>query len=215
MVRDVQTRPEWYLNITATSCIGLLAFGLFWGGLSVHRSLGSVPLGMAFQIIPWLSTTVSMYTPRLAPEPALVLAGMGISTILIMGLRDDPHSCGAKAAMGMGLWVGFGAASKITFLPMALAPLIVLRGIRARTLFGAISIVSFAGWTLPVWGRYAYFAQWIGNLLTHSGRYGHGPSGLIDRANYGGDLVHLLANEPLLVVGLLGGCVFWTFWLCR
>src|SRR5262249_4443771 len=105
-------------------------------------------------------------------------------------------------AVLFGLLTGAALATKITALPLAAIPLVLLPW---RWKFGylALSAGSFLLATLPIVPKYKGFAEWLIVLGTHTGAYGEGEEGFIDPDKYRSGLWSLAQGESIFFVILL------------
>jgi hypothetical protein len=84
-----------------------------------------------------------------------------------------------------------------------LIPLILFPKLKNKILYLFAALISFVIFTLPIIRMYPRFFDWIFNLLTHSGRYGSGPSKLISTQKYIKNIKHLLVGNPFFSIILV------------
>jgi hypothetical protein len=95
--------------------------------------------------------------------------------------------------------------SKITFLPVLVAFLLVERGWNRR-LQSALWVVGFSLlWTIPIWAKYERVIAWFWGLAARQGPYGLGPSGMVSPVSLGSGVTQLLVDNPLYLASLVAG----------
>ena len=209
VTRDVLLRPEHYLSVIVAGAAVLLFLALLCCGWQIWRATGRLGLGVLAQTAFFASPVLAVNACRFMPEPFMILLALVLSTALICA---PVPSLSRLRAWGFAACIaalcGCGLAAKITFLPLALVPLLVLRGVIPRLIFGGSTVAWFVVCTLPIRDRYAQFWGWVVNLATHQGRYGHGEPGGLSLPAFCADFRKLAASETVfLALFLLGGAL--------
>lgn len=204
-------RPEYYLKainfvLVMLNVLVFLALGVF-----TYLLTNNFVLSLWLQISPFFSITLLQFgLTRVTPEPLLFFSSSMMIVFLVVKVhsKDVPS---ARENINMiiifALVTGFGVACKVTFIPLAIIPLILLPKLKNKVLYLFASGIGFVIFTLPIIRMYPRFFEWIVNLLSHSGRYGSGPSKLISTEKYLKNIVQLLLGNPffsiILVLALL------------
>jgi hypothetical protein len=201
---DVLQRPEYYLSAINAVMVGLNAFMLFILGLVTFHWSRNIWFSVWLQLAPFLSITLLQFgLTRVSPEPLLFFSSLAMVTLFVnLAFLAPGAEAGAGAAKKQAFFIillalitGFGIASKVTFIPMMIIPLVVLPRFKNKLLYLGVSIYSFVMFTLPIVRMYPRFFDWIYKLLSHSGRYGSGPSGLLASQNYLKNIKELLVGD--------------------
>jgi hypothetical protein len=210
---DVLQRPEYYLKAINILMIVLNVLMLFSLGMFTYFLTDNFWLSLWLQLSPFFSITLLQFgLTRVTPEPVLFFSGSLMIVVLVFVLkahRDNFTTPGENVIMIFifGLITGFGIACKVTFIPLVVIPLILFPKIKNKILYLFAAVISFVIFTLPIIRMYPRFFDWIFNLLTHSGRYGGGPSQLISTQKYIKNIKHLLVGNPffsmILVLALV------------
>lgn len=222
---DVINRPEYYLHAIQLFITLSNALLLFFLGCFTYKYTGKLILSLWLQSAPFFSFTLllSGFT-RLTPEPLLFSAGLWLIILLVKYIpftnfstppeiiqeaneRNKTTDLDFKAITWLSLTSGFGMAGKITFAPLLIIPLIIIKKWKKKLFYLAGSITSFILFTLPIMGMYDEFFRWIYNLLVHKQRYGTGEIGMISLAEYLENIKKLLLAHPLFTGGLVFACL--------
>jgi hypothetical protein len=181
---DVIQRPEHYL--LAANGLLLLAFAgaLVIAGLAALRATGSLLAGVAMQLLPGLSPLVALHVLCVKPEPFLATLTTLLAALVLHTLDPDRAKGRVPEAAWFGVLVGLAVAAKITAAPLAVVPLVLLRGLRPRALFAGVALLTSALATLPAWPALRGFREFITGIATHSGQYGTGPPSVFDLQEY-------------------------------
>ncbi len=204
----VLTFPEFYLNsinnvLTAINVLMLLLLGIgttyfarsIWSGLWIQMAVFFSPITLQFGLT------------RVTPEPLLFFAAMAMVLWLFYYLHHWRRASEPKRGQFIPILLaavitGLGVATKITFIPMMAVPFLLIPRLRNKLLYLGASVAGFVIFTLPIIRMYPQFFGWIKNLLTHSGQYGGGPSGLISSGKYFRNMGRLLAGDPFFATTL-------------
>jgi len=195
------------MEILRISLIALNALVLLFLGLTAFLLLGNLWAGLVLQIAPFLSVTlVEECFTKVAPEQLLFTAVSVLVMSLIKYSRCQERGT-AKYSILFGLIAGFGLATKMTFLPFLIIPLIVLVGKQNKWIYIFSVPLSFVLFTLPAVTVYPQMAYWFLNLGTHTGTYGQGSSGIIDFSQYFSALLQIAINNKALIIVLIVGII--------
>jgi|GEM_PF-990159 len=212
---DVLKHPEFYLRAIDIVMVFLNMLMSWFLGLVCSRFTRSKWISMWMQITPFLSDIVLINgITRVSPEPLLLFSSMALLALIIIMLNSIDAGNSTVLPVMFAAVTGFGIAVKITFLPMAVIPLVLFPGLRKKINYLIMVAVSFVLFTLPIIGQYGEFFKWIRRLTTHTGRYGTGETGIISLSSYFENMVKLLTGQPLfagvMVMSLIVlALVFW------
>jgi len=203
MIRNVLSDPEKYLigisHLTALlNALALFSLGVI--GYGVTRSL--LP-ALLLQSGPFLSTVIIRHAETVAPESLLIFATLVLCCLMVSALRPgslDNHRL--LYAIGFSLVAAFGVATKLTFLPIALAPIFLLWTWRSLGVYAISFSLFFALFLLPVLPEWGVMFNWVSGLIFSSGFHGTGEAQLIDLSSYPGK-VYKLASRPLFFLSIL------------
>lgn len=125
--------------------------------------------------------------------------------MLVLKLFYDHRSADdARTAVLFGMVCGAGVTTKLTFLPLLLLPMILLRGWKCRGIFVGAFFLTAGLILSPVSSRYAEILDWIKQISVERSSIG----------KYLADLKGLLmAHWPLTILMGVGGLVVIDQWM--
>jgi hypothetical protein len=199
---EVLVRAEWHLSLLNGTVVTIyLACLLLLPGL-VWRKTGDLAAALILQASPFLLGNNFEVLGRFNPEPVLVVVCLLMAALLYL------YSLGALDRLGVGTALLFGAiaatglASKVTFLPVLIVPLLCLESWRERGVYLATAYGCWELWLLPAAPQYGRIHAWLFSLATRQGRYGSGEAGWLP-TDYGTNLVRLILDNGFLSTTIL------------
>lgn len=211
LAADVVNRPELYLTVFHRTMLGLYTAMLVLAGWALMRFCNSPPLALCLQLTPWLSVSSMNAMTRVMPEPMLLTVSAGLAAILLIHAQAGRQVHARQFTIGYAIVIGLAVATKVTALPLAVIPLLMLPNHRSRGWYAAGALMSFVVLTLPMISRYKGFAVWLMHLFTHTGKYGSKEAGFPETGVYLQSIVTLCRQEPVLtgLVLLAGAAAVW------
>jgi hypothetical protein len=205
---DVLQRPEYYLKAINIVLIVLNVLMLLTLGMFTYFLAKNIWLSLWLQFSPFFSITLLEFgLPRVTPEPLLFFSSSLMMAVLVFVLTHPGNltTPGKNVIMIFifGIIIGFGIACKVTFIPLAVIPLILFPKVKNKLLFLFAAVISFVMFTLPIIRMYPRFFDWIFNLFTHSGHYGGGAAKLVSTQKYFKNIKLLLAGNPFFSIILV------------
>ncbi len=203
MLADVISNPELYIQATIYT-INLLSAGmLLLLGFITYRRTRNIRLALFLQLIPFVHSLGMETLARVIPE-SLMLSLLCLWIIQIINMYADKESMPHKKMQGLSLGIlyGLSVALKLTLLPFAVVPLIILSGWKSRLTFILVSVLSFVVFAFPVFLKYNLFKKWVTNIIWHTGTYGTGDSGIWHWNEFLVHLKLLAGNSQFLIVSL-------------
>jgi hypothetical protein len=192
-----------FIELERKSLIVLNSLALLLLGFISWIMLRNVWLSLLLQIMPYTSANLTEHVfTKLSPEPVLLIATTAL-VLLVIGFYFRVKRDENKYAILFALAAGFGVATKATFLPLILIPLLLLASNILRKRFLLFFVLSFIFFTLPAVPQYPHMAKWFLLLTTHTGTYGEGGLGIFNVAQYLNNLLEICLINPILSVTLL------------
>lgn len=174
ILEKVFSDPEFYLNVLNKSLVLINCLALYLLGLFTYRQTSNLSLSIFIQLSPFISFEILYGLVIVSPENFLILCVLCISGVLfyyVYNKDSDKHM--TALAIVCGIICGFGTVSKLTFLPVCLLPLILLKGLKSKLLFTFTAITVFVFIFLPALSNFSKFTSWFINLTVNSGIHGH------------------------------------------
>jgi hypothetical protein len=160
-------------------------------------------LSLLLQIMPFTSVNLTEHVfTKVSPEPVLLIVTAALILLIFryyFSLKRDEKI----NVLLIALVAGFGIATKATFLPLILIPLLLLNSWMLRKRFLLFLGLFFIVFTLPAVPEYPHMAKWFLLLSSHTGTYGAGGLGIFNVAQYLNNLVEICLINPILLVTLL------------
>jgi len=173
---DVLQHSEEYL-LTIRDFLAILAILLFiLIAVQIYNKTKLVWVAICFQIFPFLSRNVISALTRVSPEPLLLITILFTTIILFEVTEKKLPIYPIWQPIFLGLILGIGLVTKLTFLPFVLLIFWFPR-LRDRILATAVFIGTIFLFTIPIWPHAKQIAGWIKGLVTKQGYYGSGPTG--------------------------------------
>jgi hypothetical protein len=199
---DVLKRPESYLYVLNKTFLAINCVALFMLGLFTFKVTNNFILGLSVQLSPFASMKNFYGLILVTPENLLVTISIFITGLLIYYLfKIDPDR---KIPFGFiiafAVICGFGLATKLNFIPVCLIPILLIKGVKNKIIWFSLTIVSFCIFVFPALSNYSAFAKWIGDLFLHSGRYGKGPSNVVDTTSFFINLKSIFGKDILFTI---------------
>lgn len=195
--------PELHLLATNIVLLTIIFFILIPLGLLIYSYTKDITLALMAQLTPFYSLTATFSLFQVKPESFLIFASLLLVVWCLLVTRLKVSKIPIKYPLIAGLIMGFGLATKVTFLPLILIPLIVLKRNTQRLTFLLASLIALVVFTSVIIPRYGYIKWWLVELYSHSGSYGSGPQQVIDLKRYTLGLIAIFITEPFSVFPLI------------
>ncbi len=187
LYQDVIMHPESYLY-------GLcVAFGILYAlvtlatGYYVYKKTENIVTALLFQITPLLGKEIlSGSSP--SPESFMLICGLPfIAYIYCNSIFAGPHNRGKttlKTILIYGAFSGFMVATKYTCLPLCFLVLFLLPGVKPKIKYIGAFTLFFLVFISPALPALKSMWNWIINLATHTGQYGQGDEGILNKSEF-------------------------------
>jgi len=207
IVTEVFTKPEFYFSNISLVFIFMNSIALFILGIVSFKKLKNIYLALFLQFTPFFATTFYYWIINPSPEPLLTFTVLILLILIISYTADDDlkNRSIIKYAIGFGLICGFGLATKISFFPLLIIPVILIKKISFKALFCLITLVVFIIFFLPVLpeSNPYRFLNWLKKLTLFSGKYGTGEKNFIDSSNFLKNLYTIFTKEIVFSISYM------------
>ncbi|MFC1849292.1 hypothetical protein ACFL27_03690 [candidate division CSSED10-310 bacterium] len=215
---DVLTNPEIYMAMLNKFYLLLNTLTLFILGLVTFKFTKDLMISFLVQFSPFFSGTILLFgLADVRPEAFLLVSSLIFLVLLVFYVHNfqeentiyhipcipklSPHSL---FTFCFSIVSGFGMASKVTFFPLLIIPLLILPKYKYKIFYVLGTILSFIFFTLPIVHEYGVLYNWLRGLVIHSGSHGRGSLAFIDPSLYVANFKHIvLHNAPFSIVLLL------------
>jgi hypothetical protein len=210
---DFLSDPEPYCRDIHRALLAAYVLAVLVSGCVALWAAGDLGLALAFQLTPLLAGFgIFLFNSGVAPEPLLLAVASLLASAVLWGAFRP--SGARRLATIMGVVCGIGVATKWTFLPLCLLPLLLHRECRNRLQYLVCAAVAFALAMAPAWSSVGASLAFAVDAAMGQNLYRSGTPGLPSLAQYLNSLRHLLGGRydglfPLLLL-LGGGTAVWA-----
>ncbi len=195
------THAEEILTAVNTAMLALDAGALWLLGWVAWRRCGALIPALLAQTAPFLSMLTLKTGIEVEPEPLLLFAVLVLGAAMI----EDSAQARRGALWVMAFAVAFGVASKVTFAPLGLAPLILIATWPRRWAYLWRTALLFVILMLPEARNLGPMWEWFSGVAVGSGGYGTGAPTGIDFARYPHAFVKLFFARPIFFLVFFAG----------
>ena len=177
---DVLANADLYLRVLNLMLTAVVGVFMYFAGKAAYRITSRLSYSIVLQLAPLFTNIIFGTIGRITPENLMPLPVMLLSLLLLKLIYqpEDEHS--ERHWIWFGLISGFGLSIKLTYFPLWIVPLIVLKPWKDKLRYSAAAVVSFFAMALPVTLQIHIFWGWVKGLFLHSGQYGKGESNIVN-----------------------------------
>ena len=198
IVQSVLEDPDRFVGLLQSAFVVLNMLGFILIGFVVFRKTQNIWYALLFQITPFFSVNLLEHAwTKVSPEPMLLFATTLLAMIIVL-FYYDKNRRSWWYVLWFSLIMGFGLATKATWLPLLIIPLILLPGFIRKLAYIPGFVASFVLFTSPAIPEYKYMFKWFYGLSTHTGVYGQGEKGFIDFDVYFTSIISIFQNNPVM-----------------
>ena len=192
----VVNNPEKYLTLINITILLIIVCLVFLVGLISFVYFQNVSLSLILQITPFLNLATWQALNKVSPEPLLFGMSQMLVILLLIYLRKQNAEKSQWFAIALGIILGLGLATKVTFIPLIIL-LIVIPQIRLKFLALFTLVLTFIIATLPIASKYQITLKWLTSIATHTGKYGQGDPGFIETTAIWSNINWLISSEKI------------------
>ena len=197
---DVLSDPESYLGYIQFALVLFNCLILYLSAQIIYKATRNLPAALLIQLSPFLSYTVSYELSVVSAENFLISVIMLFIAYLIKYNSDSEPENGSNYILIFSLICGLGLATKITFFPLLLIPLILLKGITKKIRFAFFTLISFLIFILPGIKNISYFITWVKSLFIYDELYGKGNPDIINPSAFFVNIKEIFTDEIVFTV---------------
>lgn len=211
----VLKNPDHYVELERKISVTVNGIMILVLGIVSFFFLRNIGLSLILQMPPFLSSNLLEHAwTKVSPEPALIFT-VAVFIMALLAYYGSTNRQNRFYPWIFALIVGFGLATKMTFLPLMIIPFILLEGRKQKWIYLLTVIPAFVFFTIPALSMYPHMAKWFINLSIHTGIYGQGEIGIIDPVRYVNDTGLILKNNIALAMGILTALILFVVLLLR
>jgi len=200
--------PTFYLNVLQGAFSMLNIILVFIIGVLTYSFTKKIVTGLFIQFTPLLSPQIIIFGFRkVTTDTLLISISLTMMILLVNRLHAGKFGRDRKEiyifSVLFGIVVGFGLATKITFLPLAVLPLFIIPAFLPALLYLITAAAAVIIFTLPIISQYPTFFKFLFTISTHKGIYGHGDKSILDIDDYSrGMFLVIKENIPFIIIFL-------------
>lgn len=178
----------------------LIFIALIFTSFSLYQAMKSIVSVIVFQLSLLVPLQIKLSLFRVDPEPVLVFSVIVLSGLLVQYQKRIPETIyWVKRPIFVGIILGFGLATKVTFLPLLLF-IVLFPTTKEQLLAVCGCVTSFLLFTLPIISQFPRMLNWFKSLTLHKGIYGEGDVGVPAITYLWENLLNLIQQEPFLFI---------------
>lgn len=196
---EVLTNPDFYISVLNRFFLFLNVLAYLIIGLLIYKLTKNIWLSILIQFTPFYTgIIIEFFATKVTPEQFITISSL-LMIFQIIKYNYNPKD-NIRNVIVFSLISGFGIATKVTFLPLVVIPIIIIPSNRSKIYYFIGTILSTFIFTIPIISKYHDTYHWLLNILTHKGIYGHGENGIIDSSIYLDNIIKLAKSEPILYI---------------
>jgi hypothetical protein len=199
LVTDFVNDPEKYIHAANIFMNLLIACSLFISGRLIVKYSGSTVLGFVTQLAPFGNTYLLVLSGRLIPESLMIIPFLFLWVMIIKTVFNGATGkLQPKDLAIFGIVTGFGIACKLSFIPILIIPIVLLKtSVKYLMRYLFYSILFVAIFAYPLWTNFNKSFSWIADMLSHSGKHGSGNNSFIDFSLVPDNFRYLISSDKL------------------
>lgn len=183
---DVFNDPESYIFWITVLLLFFNCLALYFLGAVSLKLYNNLPLSLFLQLTMLSSIYIYDQLIYFKPESMLIFTIINFISLCLIYLNSENFSSKKiyYLIIGFSVICGLGMAVKINFLPFAVVPLLLFKGIKERLYYVLFAFLSFFVFVFPAIGQFKNFYYWIHGMIFRSGLYGSGSEEIINKSVY-------------------------------
>ncbi len=177
---DVLANADLYLRVLNLVMTMVVSVFMYFAGKAAYQITNRLSYSILLQLSPLFTDIIYGNIGRITPENLIPIPVMLLSLLLLKLVYQPEEEQSKKYSIWFGLISAFGLSIKLTYFPLWIIPLIVLKSWKNKIRYSATAVGSFFVMALPVTLQINIFRGWIMGLFLHSGKYGSGDSNIVN-----------------------------------
>jgi hypothetical protein len=205
LIVDVIKNPEVYLSASNTTITLLQGLFLFLMGFWIYKTTKNIFISTFLQLTPFVSWIFIDLMRPIMVENLILIGVLCLIALVIKFVNDDSNNTTKivdKYVVLFSIIIGFIAATKLMYLPIAIIPFLLLSGLRKKCAYIILSIIAFSIFAFPIFNRWVTFRSYYVDNFMHSGVYGNGPKTIVDINTFIPNLTNIFTGSKLYLITL-------------
>jgi hypothetical protein len=179
-IEDALLNADMYLTVTNLFLIAFVSAFLFFAGVQAYKVSKKISYSLLVQVTPFFAGIMYSNIGRVTPENMLPIPIVLLSLLLLRIIKNKADTDTWHSNILFASIVALGISIKLTFLPVFIIPLIIIKSWKKRITYTLLSTIFFLIFALPVTLQLKTFWNWTKALFLNSGKYGTGEKNIID-----------------------------------
>lgn len=197
IVNEVLSKPEKYLFVINNFLVLMNSLALLLLGLFTFSVSNNLSLSVLVQLSSFTSRQCFYGLHIVTPENMMIFVLICFIGILIYYLFkfDVNKSAPLLFIILFSVVCGLGLATKITFFPLIIIPLVIIRGFKNKISFLLFTFIFSLIIVSPALSNYEKFLDWIKKLTINNGRYGYGEPTVINFSVFFYNILRIFSRD--------------------
>ncbi|MFN8207836.1 MAG: hypothetical protein U0T82_10585, partial [Bacteroidales bacterium] len=197
LIEDVMQNPDVYISAFHASLTAITAILILILGLTLSKLTKNIYIGLFVQIIPFTSWQILDLMRRYMVENMIIAGMLMLFIFLFLFIYTEDLSVKRIRLYTVifSICIGFIAATKLMYLPVAIIPFMILPGYRYKIYYFIFSILAFSLFAFPIFFSWHTFWDWHVQNFLHAGQYGSGAATVIDPYQFAKNLKTVLIYD--------------------
>jgi len=200
LVDAVLLNPELYLGNISIVLVLINTVTIFLTGYFIYGWFKNLSLAIFIQLSLFFSKAAMFFASFVMAEPMLIFTELVLIMYIFKYLHESNERALNKYIILFAIISGFGLAVKVVFFPVILIPFLLLKGIKARLKFGAITVAAFFIFILPAISRFGHFILWIERLIIFTGKYGTGEPAVVNLSDFIQNMLKIFKDDYIFTI---------------
>lgn len=203
----VLASPEAHHRTLVHMATIVAAFAWLAAGWVFWRTSGSLLVAVACQAMPLAFNQTYFALGLLTPELIFMTLAAWLGVVATF-VAKQPTTSDWKLVIATGLFIATSVMTKINWLPIAGVIVLISISWKARAWTLVVAVLALGAWMIPILPELIRTFEWLTRLITHTGQYGGGPSGVPEWSSLRANIWTLWRSEAmhpwLALIALLG-----------
>ncbi len=177
---DVLSNADLYLRVLNLVLTIICSIFMYYIGNAAFKITKRWSFALLLQLSPLFTNIIFGNIGRITPENLIPIPVMLLGLMLLKVIYQPDEEQSKNNNIWFGLISAFGLSIKLTYFPLWIIPLIVIKPIKDKVWYSVVAVGSFFAMALPVTLQLNIFWGWVKGLFLHSGKYGSGESNIIN-----------------------------------
>lgn len=200
LYKDFVNDPEKFIHATVLFQNIIIALIIYWGSLKILNYSKSITIALGFQLLPFANFNLLQIAGRIIPESTMLIPMLLVIILIIKHIYTDKSTTNSDL-IKWGLIMGLGISCKLSFIPVIILPVILLKtSFKQKMLYGIYTLIAIAIFAYPIVVNFRSFWTWVSGMATHSGKYGAGENKIVDVSTLVPNMEYMFSQDKMFFI---------------